>query len=181
MMKLRASTDPIPLPASPLKGEGLNSLPLQGEETNSLPFKGEETNSLPFKGEETNSLPFKGRVGEGMGYVFHTNLTNGGLPIHAADRMRTVFANHPAIEQIVLFGSRAKGNYKPASDIDLAVFGSLGDSELGNIGWELDDLLLPWEIDLIPFESISNVDLREHIAHVGQPFFIPSQQNSAIR
>ncbi|MDP2751779.1 MAG: hypothetical protein Q8O31_04135, partial [Rhodocyclaceae bacterium] len=49
MMKFRASTDTIPLPASPLKGE--------------------EANSLPFKGKEANSLPFKGRVGEGMGYV----------------------------------------------------------------------------------------------------------------
>ncbi|MDP2751321.1 MAG: hypothetical protein Q8O31_01750 [Rhodocyclaceae bacterium] len=69
-MKLRAFTATIPLPASPLKGE----------EINSLPFQGEETNSLPLKGEETNSLPFKGRGGEGMGYVFHVKTASEGRP-----------------------------------------------------------------------------------------------------
>ncbi len=96
------------------------------------------------------------------------SITNGGLPIHAAERMRIVFAAHPDIEQVILFGSRAKGNFKPASDIDLAVTGT---TRLGGVDWELDDLLLPWEIDLIPLETISNADLREHITRVGQVFY----------
>jgi predicted nucleotidyltransferase len=96
------------------------------------------------------------------------SLTNGGLPAHAAERMRTVFATNPDIEQVILFGSRAKGNFKPASDIDLAVTGT---ANLGRIDWELDDLLLPWEIDLVQFDRISNPDLREHISRVGQVFY----------
>jgi len=100
-------------------------------------------------------------------------LTDGGLPAHAAARMRSVFASHPNIEQVILFGSRAKGNAKPASDIDLALTGPIDFSELGSIDWELDDLLLPWEIDLVQLESLSNPDLREHIARVGQTFYAP--------
>lgn len=100
----------------------------------------------------------------------NASLGIGGLPAHAVARMQAIFAAHPSIEQVILFGSRAKGNYKRGSDIDLAVFGPCTGSELGTIAWELDDLLLPWEIDLIPFESISNPDLREHIARVGQTF-----------
>ena len=99
--------------------------------------------------------------------------SNGGLPAHAATRMRSVFASHPAVDQVILFGSRAKGNAKPASDIDLALVGQLSDSERGDIDWELDDLLLPWEIDLVVLDRIENPALREHIARVGQRFYAP--------
>ena len=101
----------------------------------------------------------------------NTSPALGGLPAHAVARMRAVFAAHPSLEQVNLFGSRAKGNYKNGSDIDLALAGPVGFSELGTIAFELDDLLLPWEIDLIPLETISNADLREHIARVGQVFY----------
>ena len=95
----------------------------------------------------------------------------GGLPAHTVARMRTVFSAHPSIEQVLLFGSRAKGNYKRGSDIDLAIFGPCSGSELGTIAWELDDLLLPWEIDLLQFDTIDNADLRDHILRVGQVFY----------
>lgn len=101
------------------------------------------------------------------------SLSNGGLPARAADRMRAVFASHPAVEQVILFGSRAKGNHKPASDIDLALTGPVNFSEIARIDWELDDLLLPWEIDLVQFDGITNPDLREHITRVGQTFYAP--------
>jgi predicted nucleotidyltransferase len=107
-----------------------------------------------------------------------TKLSNGGLPAHAVARMRSVFSAHPGIEQVVLFGSRAKGNYKPASDIDLAVLGTVDSSEIARIDWELDDLLLPWEIDLLQFDQLNNPDLREHIARVGQPLFLRSPEHA---
>lgn len=94
-----------------------------------------------------------------------------GLPIHAAKRMQAVFAGHPNVESAILFGSRAKGNYKRGSDIDLALSGPLDFSEIARISWELDDLLLPWEIDLLKFDDIANQDLCEHIDRVGQLFY----------
>lgn len=101
----------------------------------------------------------------------NASLGIGGLPAHAVARMRAVFSAHPVVEQALLFGSRAKGNYKNGSDIDLALTGPVDFSELGTIAWELDDLLLPWEIDLIPLDTISNPDLRDHIERVGQLFY----------
>jgi predicted nucleotidyltransferase len=95
----------------------------------------------------------------------------GGLSVRAVAAIRDVLAMHPSIDRAILFGSRAKGNYKNGSDIDLAVFGAVDDGELGKISWELDDLLLPWEIDLLQFDSITNPDLRDHIARVGQVFY----------
>lgn len=97
--------------------------------------------------------------------------SSGGLPAHAAERLRAVFALHPNVETVILFCSRAKDNAKRGSDIDLAVSGSCSDSELGSILCELDDLLLPWEIDLVVLDQIQNPALREHIERVGQPFY----------
>lgn len=101
----------------------------------------------------------------------NASLGIGGIPAHAVARMRAVFSAHPVVEQALLFGSRAKGNYKRGSDIDLAICGPVDSSELGTIAWELDDLLLPWEIDLLQYERITSADLREHIDRVGQLFY----------
>lgn len=83
-----------------------------------------------------------------------------------------VFARFPTIEKVVLYGSRAKGNYKPGSDIDLTLYGkNLSISQLGDIAEELDDLLLPYMLDLSIFDQLGNSDLRRHIERVGQVFY----------
>jgi predicted nucleotidyltransferase len=101
----------------------------------------------------------------------------GGLSVQSVSAIRGVLATHPSVAQAILFGSRAKGNYKNGSDIDLALTGRADYSELAKIAGELDDLLLPWEIDLVQFDKITNPDLREHINRVGQPLY----QASAIQ
>lgn len=91
-----------------------------------------------------------------------------GLNEKTIESIKAVLAGHPAVEKGVLYGSRAKGNFKPGSDIDLTLYGdSLTSSELGTIAEELDDLLLPYQIDLSIFTKISNLDLQEHINRVG--------------
>lgn len=83
-----------------------------------------------------------------------------------------VFTRFPAIERAVLYGSRAKGNFKPGSDIDLSLVGeNLTPSHLGGIAEALDDLLLPYTFDLSIFERIENVELRDHIQRVGRVFY----------
>jgi uncharacterized protein len=84
-----------------------------------------------------------------------------------------VFAKYPQVERAVLYGSRAKGNYKNGSDIDLTLLGG-GDLTLDilyRIMDEIDDLLLPYTIDLSIFSSISDPEVVEHIQRVGQPFY----------
>lgn len=79
---------------------------------------------------------------------------------------------HEEIEKVVIYGSRAKGNYRPNSDIDLTIFGENVTHDLINIvGWELDDLLLPYTFDLSAFNNISQTDLLEHIKRVGIIFY----------
>jgi uncharacterized protein len=95
-----------------------------------------------------------------------------GLSEQTIEKIGCVFARHPAIDKAVLYGSRAKGNFKPGSDIDLTLFGdSLTSRELGIIDEELDDLLLPYQIDLSLICQIDHAELREHIERVGVIFY----------
>ena len=95
-----------------------------------------------------------------------------GLPESAIARICAVFAAHPEIEKAVLYGSRAKGNFKPGSDIDLTLYGSgLTHALLLDLLVELDDLLLPWMIDLSLFASLNHPALKEHIQRVGEVFY----------
>ncbi len=86
--------------------------------------------------------------------------------------INSVFGKHTKIKQAILYGSRAKGNYRNGSDIDLTLKGeALAISQLFKIEMELDDLLLPYKIDLSIYHKIENSDLVEHIKRVGITFY----------
>ncbi|MBM4422184.1 MAG: nucleotidyltransferase domain-containing protein [Chloroflexi bacterium] len=95
-----------------------------------------------------------------------------GLKETTIQRICGVFAKYPQIEKAVIYGSRAKGNYKNGSDIDLTLHG--GDLTLDilyKIMTEIDDLLLPFTIDLSIFQDIRDPDVIEHIRRVGVAFY----------
>ena len=84
----------------------------------------------------------------------------------------SVFARYPEVSSVILFGSRAKGNYRPALDIDLTAKGdSLSHDLLLNLELALDDLLLPYKIDLSLYSQVDNADLLDHIDRVGIPVY----------
>ena len=96
-----------------------------------------------------------------------------GLKSKVIDRINSIFTKYPQIEKVILYGSRAKGNYENGSDIDLSMIGIEIDlNVLNKIENELDDLLLPYSIDLSNYSHISNTDLLDHINRVGKGFFI---------
>jgi predicted nucleotidyltransferase len=95
-----------------------------------------------------------------------------GLKPSTIEKIRSVFSGHPEVEQVILYGSRAKGNYRPGSDIDLAIRGeTVTLSQLMKIEGELDDLLLPYKIDLSLHHKIDSPELLEHIGRVGNVFY----------
>ena len=95
-----------------------------------------------------------------------------GLSEETIERICGILAQHPAVEKAILYGSRAKGTFKPGSDIDLSLHGAtLTLKELGDIASELDDLLLPYTFDLLIFDTLDHVNLREHIERVGKMFY----------
>jgi len=105
-----------------------------------------------------------------------------GLPEKTIKKIQAVFATFPQIEKVMLFGSRAKGNFKNGSDIDLTLHGKdLTLKLLHKIENQLDELLLPYKIDLSIFNQISNPDLIEHILRVGITFFEPESHSTAAK
>lgn len=93
-----------------------------------------------------------------------------GLPARTLELLRGVLAKHPGVQRAIVYGSRAKGTYRPGSDIDLTLDApGLTFSELLRVNAELDDLMLPYTIDLSLLGQIDNPSLLSHIERVGKP------------
>jgi predicted nucleotidyltransferase len=95
-------------------------------------------------------------------------LQASGLPDSALAAIRQVLARHPEVEGAILYGSRALGRHRPTSDIDLTLIGStISAAALARIDADLDDLLLPWMIDLSVLSAIRHPALLAHIERAG--------------
>jgi predicted nucleotidyltransferase len=95
-----------------------------------------------------------------------------GLKPHIIRSIQEVFTQYEQIEKVLLYGSRAKGNYQPGSDIDLVLMAPLLTTKhLLKIENDLDDLLLPYKIDLALYHHVQDQEIREHIKHVGKVFY----------
>ena len=95
-----------------------------------------------------------------------------GLTEHTIKKIISIFNKIPKIEEVILFGSRAMGNYREGSDVDLALKGeNLDMNELLKLSAELDELDLPYHFDLLIFEKIEHRDLLDHICRVGQTIY----------
>lgn len=90
-----------------------------------------------------------------------------GLAPHELDLLRDVFRRFPAISEVTLYGSRAKGTYRPESDVDLALVGVDDDLQAEAVASELDELPLPYRFDVKAYGGIKYGPLREHIVRVG--------------
>ncbi len=77
-----------------------------------------------------------------------------GLSNRTLQKIQSVLSHYPQVERAILYGSRATGTYRNGSDIDLTLYGdALTHSILSRIDTELDDLLLPYTIDLSIFDT----------------------------
>ena len=99
-----------------------------------------------------------------------------GLMENTLESIIDVFAKYLKIEKVLLYGSRAKGNFKKGSDIDLALVGkNMNIEDLNKIFLELDKLYLPYDFDLVIFEKIENENLIDHINRIGIIIYERSQ------
>lgn len=100
------------------------------------------------------------------------NSLNSGLTEDTISQIKEVFSNHSRVISAILYGSRAKGNYKVGSDIDLTLIGTnLSLEELLEIQSELEELPIPYKFDLSLYQQLENPDLIEHIKRVGKFFY----------
>ena len=101
-----------------------------------------------------------------------SNKLRFGLDEVVIEKINKIFSVYHKIQQVIVYGSRAKGNYRPSSDIDLVIEGkAITLSQLLKIENELDDLLLPYKMDLSLLHKINSEDLLDHIKRVGVTFY----------
>lgn len=101
-----------------------------------------------------------------------------GLSDNIVLKIHHVLGQYPAIEKAIIYGSRAKGNFKSSSDIDITLKGNKVDLKLlSNISIKLDDLLLPYKLDLSIYNHISNPELLAHIDRVGKVLWDANDRN----
>ena len=87
-------------------------------------------------------------------------------------QINQIFNKYCEVNEVILYGSRAKGNYRPGSDYDLTLKGKNVNLYLLNqISLEIDDLLLPNKFDISIYYHIKNKDLIDHINRVGKVIY----------
>lgn len=95
-----------------------------------------------------------------------------GLSERSVEMLWAIFSKYPDIQEIRLFGSRAKGNYHQGSDIDLAIMNQgLYPKTIQQVLSDCEDSNLPYRVDLIDFNTLKNLELKKHIERVGVLFY----------
>jgi uncharacterized protein len=91
-----------------------------------------------------------------------------GLKAGDIEKIVAIMKENEAVDEALIFGSRAKGNFKNGSDVDLALKGRLNFTLTANIGYLLNEETdMPYKFDVIDYHSIQNKDLTDHIDRVG--------------
>ena len=104
-----------------------------------------------------------------------------GLDQKTTAQLQAVFARHDEIREVIIYGSRALGTHKPSSDIDLVLVGcNLSFALLQTINQEIDDLFLPYTVDLSVYKHITHDNLLDHIARVGKTFYRKTKRSRQV-
>ena len=81
-------------------------------------------------------------------------------------------SKYPEIREVIIFGSRAMGNFKAGSDVDLALKGKIDRKTVNRLSDDLnEEQPLPYFFDVISYEDISNHELKNHIDTVGKRIY----------
>ncbi len=100
-------------------------------------------------------------------------IMNNGLRERDIETIICVLKKYSEVECVVLYGSRALGNFRKGSDIDLALKGKKLTSDIcSHIHFELEEeTLLPYFFDITHYETIDNDKLKEHIDQIGEVIY----------
>ncbi|MFA9190798.1 nucleotidyltransferase domain-containing protein [Flavobacterium sp. FZUC8N2.13] len=94
-----------------------------------------------------------------------------GIYAKSYQEILTIFKNCPSIDEVVIYGSRAKGNYREGSDIDITLKGNITKEDLSCLWHKLDDSFIPYKFDISIYKDLKSQSLIEHIQRVGKTFY----------
>jgi predicted nucleotidyltransferase len=95
-----------------------------------------------------------------------------GLEGHHLDFIVQAIGNYAGIDEARIFGSRALGNYKRTSDVDIALMGKLKDFTAGSLRNFLNNAApFLYKVDVLEYNKLDNEELKKHIDDFGKVIF----------
>jgi predicted nucleotidyltransferase len=97
----------------------------------------------------------------------------GGLSDRTIATLYGIFKKYPGIQRVTLYGSRAKGNYAPGSDIDITLHAddSFTYDDLLHLSGDFDDSDMPYFVDVSIYDRLNSPELKAHIDRVGKTLY----------
>jgi predicted nucleotidyltransferase len=91
-----------------------------------------------------------------------------GLNENIIEKLIAVFESNSKVDKAIVFGSRAKGNYRPDSDIDIAIKGNgIALNDIFKMNSAFDENGIKYKVDIVDYDSIKEKELSAHIDRVG--------------
>ena len=95
-----------------------------------------------------------------------------GLKQQYIDELRAILRDIPGIEEVVLYGSRARGDYGRGSDIDICLKGEqITPSDVVSLKTALYESRIPYFFDVCVWNNIKNEDFKNNIIRDGKVIF----------
>lgn len=97
------------------------------------------------------------------------NQNSFGLTTRDIETIVDIFKKYPIIKKVNVFGSRAKGNFKKGSDIDLAIMNeNVSEDVILKLKTDFEESSLPYRVDIVNYPTLTDSALKEHIDRVGK-------------
>ena len=104
--------------------------------------------------------------------MINNNRNKFGLTERDMKTIQEILIKYPEVREVRLFGSRAKGNYKPGSDIDMAVINEgVSSKTISDLSSEFEESSLPYMVDVVNFPTLRHKEFMEHINNAGIEFY----------
>jgi len=101
-----------------------------------------------------------------------------GLTERDMATIHSIFESYPEVKTVLIFGSRAKGNYRLGSDVDLAIMNEgVSLKRLAQMRRDFEESSLPYIMDLVDFTKVDHLEFIDHINRVGIPFYLKNEKN----
>jgi len=94
-----------------------------------------------------------------------------GIYPKSSDEILRIIDSCISIDEVIIYGSRAKGNYKEGSDIDITLKGEVTNDDLSKLWHKLDDSYIPYKFDISIYAQLKSESLIEHINRVGKTLY----------
>lgn len=94
-----------------------------------------------------------------------------GIYSKSYDEIQKILSEFDSIEEVIIYGSRAKGTHREGSDIDFVLKGDILKEDFDALWHKLDDSFIPYKFDISMYNELDSKELLDHIKRVGKIFY----------